>query len=179
MPDPMYGGGGPPRSQRPAPTSTAFTEAVTAVVAAIPRGEVMSYGEVALLAGSRGAGRAVGQVLARSRGLPWWRVITGDGRLVPGMEVEHAHHLMEEGIAARPVAGPQSWLTDRRHHRLPGSAPTGIGVPDRPSSAASHPLPLDREVNRAGRGSAWPFRATAPVTLAPPRRRPRLPRPPA
>jgi alkylated DNA nucleotide flippase Atl1 len=31
--------------------------------------------------------------------LPWWRVVTTSGRLVPGHEVEHAARLRAEGVA--------------------------------------------------------------------------------
>jgi methylated-DNA-protein-cysteine methyltransferase related protein len=69
------------------------------VVAATRPGEVMTYGEVAAEAGRAGAARAVGAVL-RDRGasLPWWRVVTATGRLVPGLETEHARLLAIEGI---------------------------------------------------------------------------------
>ncbi|MHB1638283.1 MAG: MGMT family protein [Candidatus Dormibacteria bacterium] len=83
------------------------------VIAAIPPGEVLSYGQVAMLAGKSGAGRAVGRILARSHGLPWWRVVTADGRLVPGMEIDQARRLAEEGIPARPAAGPQPQVRPR------------------------------------------------------------------
>ncbi|MBD3174948.1 MAG: methylated-DNA--[protein]-cysteine S-methyltransferase [Armatimonadia bacterium] len=44
----------------------AFTSAVLRAVAAIPRGEVRTYGEIAVIAGSPGAARAVGQVMAHN-----------------------------------------------------------------------------------------------------------------
>jgi methylated-DNA-protein-cysteine methyltransferase-like protein len=60
---------------------------------------VVTYGEVAAEAGHPGAARAVGHLLARSDGtLPWWRVVTSTGRLVPGHEVEHARRLRAEGV---------------------------------------------------------------------------------
>jgi alkylated DNA nucleotide flippase Atl1 len=59
----------------------------------------MTYGEVALEAGRPGAARAVGNILARcDGGLPWWRVVTATGRLVPGNEIEHASRLRGEGV---------------------------------------------------------------------------------
>jgi len=80
-----------------------FDDAVRAVIDAIPRGEVMTYGEVALEAGYPGAARAVGHLLAGSDGeLPWWRVVNASGRLVPGHEREHARRLRAEGVALRP-----------------------------------------------------------------------------
>jgi methylated-DNA-protein-cysteine methyltransferase related protein len=81
-----------------------FIDAVSSVIAAIPRGEVMTYGEIALEAGCPGASRAVGHLLAGGGGgggaeLPWWRVVTASGRLVPGHERTHARLLAEEGVA--------------------------------------------------------------------------------
>lgn len=71
-----------------------------AVVAALPPGTVATYGEVAEEAGRPGAARAVGNVLAGSDGaLPWWRVVTSTGRLVPGHEREHERRLRAEGVA--------------------------------------------------------------------------------
>jgi len=74
-----------------------FTDAVVRVITAIRPGEVATYGEVAEEAGYPGAARAVGGVLARSDGLPWWRVVAANGRLVPGHELEQARRLRAEG----------------------------------------------------------------------------------
>jgi alkylated DNA nucleotide flippase Atl1 len=79
-----------------------FEERVAAAVAAIPPGTVATYGEVAVEAGfTTGASRAVGNVLQRVEGLPWWRVVTVSGRLVPGLEERHAQLLRAEGVALR------------------------------------------------------------------------------
>lgn len=69
------------------------------VVRSLRRGEVVTYGEVAEEAGYPGAARAVGNVLATSEGLPWWRVIQASGRLPAGKEAEAARHLRAEGVA--------------------------------------------------------------------------------
>jgi methylated-DNA-protein-cysteine methyltransferase-like protein len=77
-----------------------FSDAVVAVLAAIPRGEVLSYGEVAAEAGYPGAARAVGNLLqSTDLEVPWWRVVTADGRLVPGHEKVHAARLRAEGVS--------------------------------------------------------------------------------
>ena len=76
-----------------------FEAAVAAVVQALGPGEVITYGEVAAEAGHPGAARAVGRALARRGGtLPWWRVVTASGRLVPGLEDEQARRLAAEGV---------------------------------------------------------------------------------
>ena len=78
-------------------TATPFEEAVLAVVASLQPGDLVSYGDVAREAGRPGAARAVGQVMARSEGLAWWRVIHADGRLPAGKEDAAAARLVEEG----------------------------------------------------------------------------------
>ncbi len=76
-----------------------FEVAVHAVVRSLPAGEVATYGEIAAEAGRPGAARAVGRIMATSDGaLPWWRVVTADGRLVPGHEAEHRRRLVAEGV---------------------------------------------------------------------------------
>ena len=73
---------------------------VLEVVAATRAGEVMTYGEVAAEAGAPRAARAVGRILAEhGAGVPWWRVVTASGRLVPGLEAEHAARLRLEGVS--------------------------------------------------------------------------------
>jgi methylated-DNA-protein-cysteine methyltransferase-like protein len=79
--------------------SDTFADDVRRVVEQLTEGTVVTYGEVALEAGHAGAARAVGTYLSRgSTGLPWWRVATSTGRLVPGHEREHAKLLRSEGV---------------------------------------------------------------------------------
>ena len=77
---------------------TRFEAAVVAVVEATEPGDVMSYGEVAAEAGYPGAARAVGGVLKRVEGLPWWRVVTATGRLIPHGVERQAGRLRAEGV---------------------------------------------------------------------------------
>lgn len=64
-----------------------FRARVLALVARIPPGRVMTYGQLALLAGSPGAARQAGHVLNGLMGgqdgaeLPWQRVINAQGRV--------------------------------------------------------------------------------------------------
>jgi methylated-DNA-protein-cysteine methyltransferase related protein len=79
--------------------SDTFDDDVRQVVEQLTGGTVVTYGEVALEAGRPGAARAVGAYLSRNgTGLPWWRVVTSTGRLVPGHEREHAKLLRSEGV---------------------------------------------------------------------------------
>ena len=112
-PDPEAPAPGGPARRTPA----TFRARVVAVVTALPPGTVATYGEVAVEAGyAVGASRAVGNVLQQVDGLPWWRVVTASGRLVPGLEDRHEALLAAEGI--RVVGGRVSM--GRR--RPPGSA---------------------------------------------------------
>jgi methylated-DNA-protein-cysteine methyltransferase-like protein len=89
-------------------TGDDFEARVGEVIGSLEPGEVMSYGEVAAEAGFPGAARAVGNLLRGSTGLPWWRVVASNGRLVPGGEAEQAERLRAEGVPLTPsgkVAG--------------------------------------------------------------------------
>ena len=77
---------------------TDFEAAIAAVLLATRPGDVMTYGEVASEAGFPGAHRAVGRFLKTHDGMPWWRVVTTAGRLVPGNEGRHAELLIGEGV---------------------------------------------------------------------------------
>jgi alkylated DNA nucleotide flippase Atl1 len=90
------------------PLQTPFTDRVLAVVSELPPGAVVTYGEVAVEAGRPGAARAVGNVLRGHGGaVPWWRVVSADGRLVPGLEEQHERLLAAEGIVCREGRVPR------------------------------------------------------------------------
>jgi methylated-DNA-[protein]-cysteine S-methyltransferase len=62
--------------------ATPFRHALTAVLRAIPRGEVVTYGELAALAGRPGAARAAGTFCATNRFalvVPCHRVVAAGG----------------------------------------------------------------------------------------------------
>lgn len=73
--------GGRPDPADPDQPLTPFQRAVVEVVRSLEPGEVITYGEVAREAGRPGAAQAVGNVLRRVDGLPWWRVVPAHGRL--------------------------------------------------------------------------------------------------
>jgi methylated-DNA-protein-cysteine methyltransferase related protein len=77
---------------------TELERRVLDVISALVPGEVVSYGDIAEDAGFPGRARAVGHILATRDGLPWWRVVTATGRLVPGHEAEQAQRLRAEGV---------------------------------------------------------------------------------
>jgi methylated-DNA-protein-cysteine methyltransferase-like protein len=62
--------------------STEIMRAMQAIVAAIPEGHVLSYGEVARQAGFPRHARMVSRALAQSlTPLPWFRVVTHKGEI--------------------------------------------------------------------------------------------------
>lgn len=78
-----------------------FFREVYSVVAAIPAGRVVSYGDIACLVGHSNRSRMVGKALRSvpdAAGLPCHRVVNNAGRLVPGWEAQR-QKLAEEGIA--------------------------------------------------------------------------------
>ncbi len=63
----------------------AFTQRVYDLVAQIPRGRVMTYGQIAALCGAAWAAWEVGQIANRGPSdLPWQRVVNKQGGLARG-----------------------------------------------------------------------------------------------
>lgn len=79
-----------------------FRDRVYATVASIPRGKVMSYGQVAALAGAAWAAWEVGQIAHTGPSdLPWQRVVNKNGGLArgyPGGFEGHKKDLEAEGV---------------------------------------------------------------------------------
>ncbi|SDH27694.1 methylated-DNA-protein-cysteine methyltransferase related protein [Alteribacillus persepolensis] len=63
---------------------TSFTKNIVTIILNIPAGKVMTYGQVARLAGNRRAARQVVRVLhtmSRKYHLPWHRVVNREGNI--------------------------------------------------------------------------------------------------
>ncbi|WP_028551484.1 MGMT family protein [Paenibacillus sp. UNC451MF] len=83
---------------------TPFTEQVIKVIKGIPEGHVMTYGQIAELAGSRRAARQVVRILhssSKKYNLPWYRVVNSKGEI--GLQEEESRfiqimHLQNEGV---------------------------------------------------------------------------------
>lgn len=82
------------RGKDPAP----FLARAAKTIRAIPRGQVLSYGQVAAIAGDPFHARTVVRVLKLVPGLPWWRVIRGDGTLAPQVAGAQAKLLRKDGV---------------------------------------------------------------------------------
>lgn len=75
---------GPAKNAGASLAGEAAAQAIRAVVARIPPGQVSSYGEVAARAGLPGRARLIGKVLGKTADgieLPWFRVLRSDGRI--------------------------------------------------------------------------------------------------
>ena len=79
-----------------------FDAEVYEVVAQIPAGRVVTYGQIARLVGMPGYARRVGRALAQAPpGLPCHRVVNAAGRTAPGW-TEQRELLEAEGVRFRP-----------------------------------------------------------------------------
>jgi methylated-DNA-protein-cysteine methyltransferase related protein len=87
-------------------------ERVRGMVAAIPAGSVLAYGDVAARAGLPGRARLVGRILAEDgHDLPWHRVLRADGTPAPHLAAEQLARLRAEGVLAEGGRVPM------RHYR--------------------------------------------------------------
>jgi methylated-DNA-protein-cysteine methyltransferase-like protein len=76
---------------------------IRAAIRQVPRGKVSTYGAIARAAGYPGAHRQVAQVLHRSFGLPWQRILGAGGeiKLRGDSAIEQRLRLQSEGVAFR------------------------------------------------------------------------------
>ena len=90
---------------------TEFDGRVAEMIRLIPPGKVASYGNVAEWIGAPAAARAVGRSLSRVDDVPWHRVVTAAGRIVPHSERTHRELLRAEGVRVRgkTIAAPIPW----------------------------------------------------------------------
>ena len=86
--------------------TTKFQQAVLTAVRLVPKGKVVSYGQVAAYIGAPRAARQVGWAMRGLEGapdFPWWRVVNNAGRIsIKGNQYNSAHqqreHLLAEGV---------------------------------------------------------------------------------
>ncbi len=75
-------------------------ERVRELIAAVPAGSVVSYGDIASMAGAPSP-RLVGRILAEDgHDLPWHRVLRADGTPAPHLQHEQLELLRAEGVLA-------------------------------------------------------------------------------
>src|SRR5436190_23442750 len=114
-----------------------FRERVWAFVRSVPRGRVVTYGQVAAMLGVPFAARAVGSVLhytPQSADVPCQRVVNRYGRLAPiygwGGAEQQKRELEEEDVQVRPDLHVDlkvyQWQPDLAANRELGELPGGI-----------------------------------------------------
>lgn len=90
-------------------SSGQFATRVRALVAQIPKGRVMTYGQLAGLCGNARAARIVGGIAHfGDPNLPWQRVVNKKGGLAsgyPGGRAGHKEHLEGEGVEVQGADG--------------------------------------------------------------------------
>jgi alkylated DNA nucleotide flippase Atl1 len=83
-----------------APVTDEQVERVRSLVAAIPSGRVVTYGDIASVAGLSSP-RIVGWIMRTdSSDLPWHRVIRASGRPAPHLRTRQLERLRAEGVLA-------------------------------------------------------------------------------
>lgn len=96
-----------------------FYQRVWAFVAGVPRGRVVTYGQVAVALGAPAAARAVGyalRALPPDTDVPWWRVINAKG----GISLRNRGHgadLQRELLEGEGVAFGADDTVDLRAYR--------------------------------------------------------------
>jgi len=90
---------------------------VEALVADIPPGRVMTYGDVAAMCGHPGAARRVGAIAREGTpGLPWHRVVRSDGRLAERTDPTDPDW-QSRALAAEGVTLRDGRIADFAHRR--------------------------------------------------------------
>jgi methylated-DNA-protein-cysteine methyltransferase related protein len=81
------------RTRKDAENMQSFTERVIEIIKCIPKGKVMTYGQIAKAAGSPRAARQVVRILhsmSKKHKLPWHRVINSKGEI--GIQDDESFH---------------------------------------------------------------------------------------
>lgn len=107
---------------------TPFTEKVVEIIRNIPEGKVMTYGQIARLAGSPRAARQVVRVLhsmSRKHRLPWHRVVNAQGQIALQDDESYQEQLFSleaEGV----VVGLKGVIDLEKYQWQPDLQPRGI-----------------------------------------------------
>ena len=121
------------------------------LVARIPSGQVLAYGDVARRLGGLGP-RTVGTVMSRyGSDVPWWRVIRSDGRPPQGLEAEALEHWRAEGtpMVGGLVEGGRADMARARWDEEPPAVAAGT------RGALHHIEVWVEDIEAAGREWGW------------------------
>ena len=98
-------------------------ETYYAIIGEIPRGRVMTYGDVAACAGRRRHARRVGYALftLAEPGVPWWRVVNAKGEISHRRRAGRADELQRERLEGEGVVFDSEGRIDLgRYRHRPG-----------------------------------------------------------
>jgi len=142
-------------------TASGFRERVWEILSHVPKGRVVTYGQLALLAGRPRAARQVGWIAHAGGGhLPWHRVVNRAGGLASGYQGGRAGHgrdLSREGVRFRKDltidVRRYQWWPDASvcaHLRLPDEVPPMV-----PEWKAAGRRSVARSHRRGRRKDRW------------------------
>jgi methylated-DNA-protein-cysteine methyltransferase related protein len=98
-----------------------FKEKVIEIIRLVPRGKVVSYGQVAAYAGVPRAAREVGWILNGSENqhidLPWWRVVNNKGYLSIRGSNENDKSLQKKLLEAEGIIVSDGFEMDMEQYR--------------------------------------------------------------
>ena len=96
-----------------------FTEKALTIIKQIPPGKIMTYGQVAAVAGSPRAARQVTRILhsmSAKHSLPWHRIVNAQGRIV--LRDEEARFFQRKSLQAEGVEVDKDDCIDLSHYRF-------------------------------------------------------------
>jgi methylated-DNA-protein-cysteine methyltransferase related protein len=116
------------------------------VIARVPRGKVITYGQVAAAAGFPGGARLTVRALQGESGVPWHRVVGAGGRIaLPGEEGREQRFRLEiEGVTfrgGRVRMEVHNWTPRARRRRR---RPQARKVPHATSRSRGIAIPFER-----------------------------------
>lgn len=97
-----------------------FKQNVLRLLAKVPKGSVVSYGQIAAGAGSPRAARQVGMILRHlpaDSGLPWWRVVNNEGVISIKGNFEATKQLQKELLGQDGVVVSDEYKIDMKKFR--------------------------------------------------------------
>gem|GEM_PF-207398 len=92
---------------------TPYAEAVLDLVAGIPRGKAVAYGQVAEMLGEGGARQVAHAMSHFGSGVPWWRVVRADGSPAKQVRDEALRLLRRDGTPMNRRGDRVDWTRGR------------------------------------------------------------------
>jgi methylated-DNA-protein-cysteine methyltransferase-like protein len=98
-----------------------FTQKVIQVIQSIPKGKVVSYGQVAAYIGIPRAARQVGWILRSLEegvSMPWWRVVNNTGRISIEGNLHNDKELQKKLLQQEGVAVNDDYILNIEKYRF-------------------------------------------------------------